>query len=111
MGKLGKFEKEVERFKWNSEFFRSPKGIELSRKYKIEGYVQRLLRQLEGRTIRDWIEDRHMHARNHEKDMSLEQIGFGPKSRDVYLRSIGYLEIAPIDIRARKFEFFPCRQL
>lgn len=103
MGKLGKFEQEVERVKWNPEFFQSPKRIELLRKYKVEGNVQGLLRQLEGRTIRDWIEDRHRLAKNHEKDESLKQIGFGPKSRDVYLRSMGYVDIAPIDIHERRF--------
>jgi len=103
MGKLGKFKSEVKRSKWNPEFFQSPEGRAVLRRYEIGNNVQELLRQLEKCTIGDWIEERYERANNHEKDRSLKQIGFGPKSRDVFLRSVGHLDIVPIDIHQRRF--------
>jgi thermostable 8-oxoguanine DNA glycosylase len=72
-------------------------------KLQLLRHVENFLDQLEGHSMKAWLEQRHAKRQSDEQDACLKVIGFGPKGIDILLRDCGFYDRAPIDIHEQRF--------
>ena len=87
----------------SQEFRKILREFDKNKKLQLVNHVENLLSQLDGHSMKTWLEQRHAKRLNSEQDPCLKAIGFGPKGIDNLLRDCGFYDRAPIDIHEQRF--------